>query len=581
MTAQVYQHTSWMPHRESPTSARGMVAAKMPQAAEVGARILADGGNAIDAAVATAFAIGVVEPWMNGLGGGGYMVVWLAEQQRSLVIDYSMTAPALATEDMFPLDPEFTSEKGFFGWPATEGNKHIHGPHSIAVPGTVAGLSLALKEFGTISLADAIAPAIELAEQGFPVTNYITYTIARDVAVLRKFPDTAKVFLDAHGDPPFSMEQVNPSIIKQPELAATLRALAENGPDAFYRGEIAEKIVAYMQDEGTVFTADDLANYEARIVEPNTMEYHGYTVFTNTGASGGTSLTQALTALNKVDTGTALERSPQQWHRMAAVFRQAFADRFTYLADPSQVDVPIETMLSDAYAEETAAAIGDRATSPRAADRDRMGVSHDLQPSVPEYMRDGSTTHFGVIDAAGNAVSGTQTLLALFGSRVTIPGTGMLMNNGMMWFDPEPGRPNSVAGGKKPLNNMAPALIVRDGTVVATIGASGGRKIMNCNAQQIMNIVDARASAQAAIDAPRIDCSSGQLVASSRIAESVREGLAELGYDVAVRHEGLLSGDFSSPMAISRAEDGTLDGGADPWYFPATCVSVEMVSHEE
>lgn len=580
MSSDIFKYTTWTPQRDAPTSKRGMVAAKMPQASEIGARVLARGGNAIDAAVATAFAVGVVEPWMNGIGGGGYMVIWLAEQQKCVVIDYHMVAPAAAAKDMFPLDESAEKELGFFGWPATKDNRHIHGPHSIAVPGTLAGLALALEEYGTISLAEALAPAIELAENGFPVNNYMTTMIAKDVSVLRQFPATAATFLNSEGDPLFSMEQANPTMIRQPELAATLRTIAEHGPDAFYRGEIGAKIAAYLQSEGTVFAAEDLANYAAKVVEPNTVEYHGHTVFTNAGGCGGTSMTQALMALNKLDTGDSVDRTSQQWHTMASVFRQAFADRFTYLADPERIDVPLSTMLSDAYAAETARAVGEKATPPTASTRDRMGVHHDLAASVPEYMRDGSTTHLGVIDAAGNAVSCTQTLLALFGSRVTVPGTGILMNNGMMWFDPEPGRPNSVAGGKKPLNNMAPALIVRDGTIVASVGASGGRKIMNCNAQQIMNIVDAGETAQGAIDAPRIDCSTTDLVVSSRMDPVVRQELAELGYQLGVRYEGLLTADFSSPMAIRRAEDGTLDGGADTWMYSATCVSVEMVDAE-
>lgn len=574
MTADVYAPTSWMPKRVSPVSKHGMVAAKMPQAARIGADILARGGNAVDAAVATAFAVGVCEPWMNGLGGGGFMVVWLAKEQRALVIDYHMRAPKRATPGMYPLVPAGSGEAGFFGWPVTEGNRHVMGPHSIAVPGTLAGLALALERFGTLTLAEVLEPAIRLAEEGFPVAWFMTTTIAKNLAPIRMFPDTAKTFLNANGDPPVTIEQTSPAVIRQPELARTLQLIAANGPDAFYKGEIARTIADYLQAEGTVFAADDLASYEARIVEPHAVEYHGHTVYTNAGGSGGTSLAQALTALNLVDSGSG-ERSVQQWHTMAHIFRQAFADRFSYLADPEFEDVPVDALLSQEHARRTLDSLGDHAKVPTPGDRAALGVKHTLGASVPDYMKDGSTTQLNVIDAEGNAVSITQTLLSLFGSKVTIPGTGVLMNNGMMWFDPEPGRPNSVAGGKQPLTNMAPALIVKDGTVVASLGASGGRKIMNCNAQQVMNIVDRNMDAQDAIDAPRIDCSTTNVLVSSREAASVGEALAELGYDVETRHEGLLTADFSSPMAIRRSADGTLDGGADPWYFPATVVGVE------
>ncbi len=457
MTAETYAATSWIPQRTSPISKHGMVAAKMPQAAQIGADILARGGNAVDAAVATAFAIGVCEPWMNGLGGGGYMVVWLAKEQRALVIDYHMRSPQGATPEMYPLVDPDSAEAGFFGWPVTEGNRHVMGPHSIAVPGTVAGLALALQEFGTMSLADVIAPAVELAEHGFPVAWFMTTTIAKAVASIRQYPETAKTFLRNDGDVPFTMEQADPAMIRQPELAETLRRIAVEGPDVFYTGEIGQKIVSYLQSEGTVFTADDLASYQATIVEALAVEYHGHTVYTIPGGTGGTSLAQALNALNMVDTSAG---SARDIHAVAHALRQAFADRFAYLADPEHSDVPIDALLSDEHARRTINSLGDRATTPTQGDRAALGVSHTLDASVPEYMKDGSTTHLGVIDAEGNAVSLTQTLLAAFGSRVTIPGTGVLMNNGMMWFDPEPGRANSVGGSKKPLTNMAPALVV-------------------------------------------------------------------------------------------------------------------------
>lgn len=575
MSTDIYASNSWMPQRVSPTSMRGMVAAKMPQAAQIGAEILSRGGNAVDAAVATAFAIGVCEPWMNGIGGGGYMVVWLAKEQRALLIDYAMQAPAAATETMYPMSDEASADVGFFGWPTTQGNRHVIGPHSIAVPGTLAGLSLALERFGTISLADALAPAIALAEDGFPVTWHTTQTLTKVQKTLRDYPETARILLRSDGDAPFSTEQANPSWIRQPELAATLRQIADGGPDVFYRGEIGAKMADYLSSQGTVFSSEDLANYQPRILEPNAVEYHGHTVYTTRGGSGGTSLTQALTALDLLDSGESDDRSAEQWHAMAHVFRQAFADRFTYLADPEFAEVPVDALLSAEYAQTTIAGIGNAATTPTAGSRDALGVKHQLDASVPEYMRDGSTTHLSVMDGEGNAVSITQTLLSLFGSFVTIPGTGILMNNGMMWFDPEPGRPNSIAGGKRPLSNMAPAVIVKDGTAIASVGASGGRKIMNCNAQLIMNIVDAGMTAQQAIDAPRIDCSTKEMIVSTRMPEHIQTSLAEMGYRLGLRHEALLTGDFSSPTAVRRAADGKLDGGADPWYMPATVIGAE------
>ncbi len=575
MTADVYAPTSWMPKRISPRSSKGMVAAKMPQAAQIGADILARGGNAVDAAVATAFAIGVCEPAMSGLGGGGYMMVWLAKEQRALLIDYAMKSPQAATANMYPLVDPDSAEAGFFGWPVTEGNRHVMGPHSIAVPGTLAGLSYALEKYGTMSLADVLEPAIALAENGFPVTWQFTYLVTKAVKAIRSQPETARTFLNADGDPPYTTEQASPAVIRQPELANTLRAIAAGGADVLYRGELGRTIAAYLQLEGVAFSMSDLESYDVRELQPATASYHGHTVYAPTNGSGGTSLIQAMKAMNMVETGSPQDRTADQWHNIASIFRQAFADRFTYLGDPDQVEVPLQALHSDEYARRTAEGIGARATVPAAAPRDVLGVHHQLQPSVPDYMKDGSTTHLSVIDGDGNAVSLTQTLLSLFGSFVTIPGTGMLMNNGMMWFDPEPGRPNSVGGGKRPLSNMAPVLIEKDGAIIASLGASGGRKIMNCNTQLVMNIIDGDLTAQEAIDTPRIDCSTSTVLASSRIPADVLEGLRGKGYTVDVRHEALLTGDFSSPVAVRRNADGTLDGGADPWYFAATVIGVE------
>ena len=575
MTAEIYAKTSWMPQRISPTSRRGMVAAKMPQAAQVGADILAAGGNAVDAAVATAFAMGVCEPAMSGLGGGGYMVIWLAKEQKALLIDYAMKSAQAATPDMFPmLDPD-SAGASLFGWPSTEGNHHVEGPRSIAVPGTLAGLALALEKYGTLSLAEVLQPAITIAEDGFPVTWQVTNLIAKALKSIRKQPETARIWLDDNGDAPFSSEQASPTLLKQPELATTLRKIAEGGPDVLYRGEIGQAIVAHLQSHGSVLTMSDFENYDVQELAPATINYRDHRIHTATNGSGGTSLSQALKAMDLVQPGSPARRTADQWHTIASIFRQAFADRFTYLGDPAQNDIPLDALKGEEHAQRTVDAIGERATTPTPAPKDVLGVTHDLDGSVPEYMKDGSTTHLSVIDGEGNAVAITQTLLALFGSFVTVPGTGMLMNNGMMWFDPEPGRPNSIGGGKRPLSNMAPVLIEKNGTVVASLGASGGRKIMNCNAQLVMNIVDSAMSAQEAIDAPRIDCSTRNLVASNRISADVLEGLAEKGYTVGIRHEGLLSGDFSSPVAVHRAADGTLNGGADPFYFGATVVGVE------
>lgn len=569
-----YAPTSWQPVRQPPVTDRGMVGAKMPQAAEAGAAVLRKGGNAIDAAIATAFAIGVCEPWMNGIGGGGFLVAWLARQQRSVVISYPMISAAAATPDMYPLAETGSGDAFLFGWPSTVDNAHVIGPRSVAVPGTVAGLALALERYGTMSLRDVLEPAIALAEDGFPVTWHTTLTIAKDLANIQKEPETARIYLNAAGNPPVTVEQHKPSIIRQTDLARTLRAIADDGPRAFYEGETARAIVSHLAENGSRITVEDFADYQAAEEEALTVDYHGHHVHTVGGGTGGTSLAQSLTMLNEVEGSDPRQRTTAQWHRMTQIFRQTFADRFAWLADPDHVDVPLEALLDPAYARECLESFpADRAITPAPGARSRLGVSHDMPGSVPEYIRDGSTTHLGVIDAEGNAVAITQTLLAAFGSRVVAPGTGVLLNNGMMWFDPEPERPNSVAGRKRPLSNMAPAIVTRDGMALASVGSSGGRRIQNANVQIIANIVDAGMTAQDAVNAPRIDTSTPALSASARIDTGILDELAAMGHPVSVRQEHLMTSDFASPVVLRRSSDGAIDGGADPWYFPATVVA--------
>lgn len=579
MTSSANQHptrSSWIPQRIPARGRGGMVGAKMPQAVDAGLAMLRKGGNAIDAAIATAFAVGVVEPPMNGLGGGGYLVAWLAREKRSIVIDFPMISAASATPDMFPLAPAGKGDGFLFGWPSTLEDANVIGYRSIAVPGTVAGLALTLERYGTLSLAEVIEPAIVLAEEGYPVTWQTTLYIAKDMENIRKFPATAATFLTPDGNPLKTSEQLNPAYIRQPDLARTLRKISDEGARTFYEGELARTIANHLSENGSSVTASDFAAYQAQEISGITIDYHGHQVHTVGGGTGGTSMGEALTILNEVDSGQPGGRTAQQLHTMTQIFRQAFADRFAYLADPDQIDIPQDALLDPAYAREHLASFDpERASTPQPGDRARLGVTHQMPASVPDYVKSGSTTHLGAIDAEGNAVALTQTLLALWGSRVTVPGTGVLMNNGMMWFDPEPGRPNSIGGSKKPLSNMAPTIITRDGEALASIGSSGGRRIQNCNAQIVMNMIDGGMSAQDAINTPRIDTSTTSLAISTRIDPAVREELAAMGHKVSPRDESLMTSDFASPVVIGRNPNGELDGGSDPWYYAATTAAVE------
>jgi gamma-glutamyltranspeptidase/glutathione hydrolase len=570
--------TEWHIGRLEARGRGGMVAAKTPGAAAAGAEVLRRGGNAVDAAVATAFVAGVVEPWMNGIGGGGYMVVQ-APDEAPAGVEYPMVAPAGATPDMFPLSGG-SSDDALFGWPAVVDNANLYGYRSVAVPGTVAGLALALERWGTISLAEALAPAIRWAEEGFPVYWHTTLTIGRDLATLSRFPATAAIFLDRDGNPPVTQEQSRPQLLPQADLARTLRRVASDGPRVLYDGPLGQTIADDLAAHGAPFTRADFADYEATIAPALSTTYGDTEVHTVGGGTGGTTLIESLNLLAQLDLRELGYHTPIALHRMAQAFRVAFADRFAWLADATQVEVPIDVLTSLDYARERVASFsadGLQAIPPIGAVR--VGVRHGLVSSVPQYvpgavapgqMTDGSTTHLSVIDRAGMAVSCTQTLLSLWGSRVTTPGTGVLLNNGMMWFDPEPGRPNSIGGGKRPLANMTPVVLSRDGRPWVSLGASGGRRIQNCNAQLVMNLVDWRLATQPAISAPRIDCSTPELLLSWRFPAETVDTLRSWGHRVGIRDERLFTGDFASPAAVRRTPDGIFDGGADPYYFPAT-----------
>lgn len=573
--------TEWQIGRLEAYGRGGMVAAKTPAATRAGVDVLRQGGNAVDAAVTTAFTAGVVEPWMNGIGGGGYMVVQEPDEAPA-VVEYPMVAPAGARPEMFPLAGAGIDDS-LFGWPAVQDSRNVVGYQSVAVPGTVAGLALALERWGTISLAEALAPAIRWAEGGFAVAWDTTLWIARDLATLRLFPATAATFLDADGNPPVTPDQLTPYLIRQADLARTLRRIASDGPRVMYEGEIGQAIADDLAANGAPFTRGDLAGYQARISPALSTSYGGAEVHTIGGGTGGTTLVESLIILSQFDQRAQGYHTPLSLHRMAQAFRIAFADRFAWLADASQIDVPVAVLTELAYAQERAADIRDDVLTPLpAGSAERVGVHHGLSTSAPSYvansvspgqMADGSTTHLSVMDRNGMAVSCTQTLLSLWGSRVTVPGTGVLLNNGMMWFDPEPGRPNSVAGGKTPLSNMAPAILAREGRPWAALGASGGRRIMNCNAQLIQNLTDWRLAAQPSISAPRIDCSTVDLLVSWRFPAETIKALQKMGHRVGVIDERLLEGDFASPTAVRLTLDSVFDGGADPYYYPATALA--------
>lgn len=527
----------------------GMIACLHPLAADAAVAILRDGGNAIDAAVVAGFVLGVVEPMMSGFGGGGILVAHLAGG-RTVVIEHAPQAPAAATPDMFELVGEGTA--GFYGWPSVKDDANIVGPRSIAVPGTVAGLALALERFGTLSLAQALAPAIRLAEEGFPLDWWTAATIAIDMKHLRRYPATAAIFLP-DGVPLPPHYEIYPSYLVQSDLAATLRELARGGAETFYRGELARRLTADLGPDA-LLTADDLAAYEPRVYEGAAAvigSYRGLSLYGPPYEGGAVTTAEILGLL---DRHPVPERpgSGDAYHLTVEAARRAFADRFAYLADHEQVDAPWATLRDPGYLAERAAGIDpERATL-------EVGAGHVTSPIA------GHTTHLTVVDGRRNAVALTQTLLDHFGSRVVAPGTGVVLNNGMMWFDPRPGRPNSVAGGKRALSAMSPLVLARDGRPVLAIGGSGGRRILTALAQVVGHVVDHGLGPQAAIQVPRVHCEAIDTLVDSTADPTAIADLERRGHRLKLMTESPVHVNFALPNAIAIGTDGLLRGGVDP-----------------
>jgi gamma-glutamyltranspeptidase/glutathione hydrolase len=357
-------------------------------------------------------------------------------------------------------------------------------------------------------------------------------------------------------------------IFKQPALANTLKQMAQEGAEAFYKGDIARHLAAYVTAQGGALTEKDLAEYQAEIEEPLAVPYGDHTLYTTGKATGGTTLAQAIKTLALAgDTSGNLE-DYQTWHKRIEALRLAFADRFLYLADPAFVNVPLEEMFSQAYLSGRAAQIGAKAL-PYPAPAGQIGKSGNAYgPKGAD-----STTHLVVIDENHNMVTITQTLLALFGSGVCEPNTGVLLNNGMMWFDPEPGKANSVQPGKRPLSNMSPVLAAKNGKPFFALGASGGRRIISAVAQVFLQLTEGgTSSAQDAVDAPRFDVSQPNLTTIEyRAGDKVLNELEGQGHKLQITEESVLSGNYAKPMVALITEDGTIKGGSERWHsgYPA------------
>ena len=544
----------------------GMVATKDVHATRAGVQMLEMGGNAVDAAVAACFAIGVVEPASSGIGGGGYLVYQVGD--KGGVVGFPMKGPLAARPDMYELSGE--TSVGSFGWAGVVGDENLDGPRSIAVPGAVAGLCEAHRLLGRLPLADVVAPAVSLARDGHSPGWHNMYSLGLSAARLFEFAELRSIFMPDGKLP--AGDLTSPALLRQPELADVLEAVGRDGPAAFYSGDIARAIASDIRANGGVVSEEDLAEYRPFVWDSGLeFAYSGHTVRVPPFACAGTTSAMTMRVLDDVDVRSMGHNTVGALHAYIWAARLAYADRYEYMADPAFVDVPWTGLVSDGYTDLRRGLIDERRLGaiepgdPWAFDDGTPGEK--MPASVPAL--DSGTTHLCAIDAEGNAVSLTNTLMGGFGSGFVPKGTGVVMNNGMMWFDPVPGRVNSIMPGKYPLNNMTPALVMGPDGVRMAVGASGGRRITNCVTQLISKVVDFGMGPQEAIDSPRVDCSLPVTSVDTRMPAEVVAELEGRGHRIYVIGDDHVQGGFAgfaSPVAIVRDENSGFRAGVDTFH---------------
>ncbi|MBA6245267.1 MULTISPECIES: gamma-glutamyltransferase [Psychrobacter] len=467
----------------------GMVATQEALASDIGLQILKDGGNAVDAGVAVGFALAVTLPRAGNIGGGGFMMIYDAKQGKTVALDYREKAPSSASRDMY-LDKEGN---------AVSDLSRYHGL-AVGVPGTVAGLLKALEEHGTMSREQVMAPAIALAENGIEVTAGLSESLTALSDRLQKWPSTKKVFFKPDGSAYQPGER-----LKQPELARSLKRIAVQGTDGFYKGETAQKLVKAVNEAGGSMSLQDLANYQAIAREPVKGDYRGYEIVSMPPpSSGGIHIVQILNILEGYPLKDYGQNSAQTIHLMAEAMQLAYADRAEYLGDADFIDVPASGLTSQAYADKLRTLIDPNKATPAAT----------IKANNPLPYESDQTTHFSIVDKDGNAIANTYTLNFSYGTGLVADGTGILLNNEMDDFSAKPGVPNgygllggdanAVEANKRPLSSMSPTLVFKDSKPYIVTGSPGGSRIITTVTQIISNVIDHDMNIAEATHAPRI-----------------------------------------------------------------------------
>lgn len=503
----IQQH--WQISKPAVRSGDGLVASQHYIGSDIGARILKQGGNAIDAAIACGLALGVVEPWMSGIGGGGYMTLYLAKTKEVKVIDFGMRAPLAAAASDYPLEGSGTNSSDAFNWPKVVGDTNIQGPLSVAVPGYIKGISLALSEFGTLSWQDVIEPACIEAEAGLAIDWFAAQKIAQWSRALNTFDETRRVYL-ADGLPPAADTEGYLKRLPLGKLGETYRTLQQEGPDSYYTGSLAASITKDLNNIGSRIDPEDLRTYEAAITTPLECTYRENNFYVSGPLTAGPSIIHALQTLEKSQSAQGSSPDPDAYLQYVESLRSAYQERLTNLGEGNS----------------------------------------------------GSTSHICAADSEGNVVSLTQTIMSPFGARIMLPGSGILMNNGMMWFDPRPGGPNSVVGGRRPLCNMCPSIMISPEQTVTAMGACGGRKIFPSVFQITAFLTDYQMSISDAVHQARVDVSGNDKVTVMDHADAeILQKLRNTYTDCVALPNGVNPSSFALPQVIARHADGTMEGG--------------------
>jgi gamma-glutamyltranspeptidase/glutathione hydrolase len=524
----------------------GMVVSVCPIASKIGVDILKQGGNAMDAAVAVGFALAVTWPSAGNIGGGGFMIVHDAHSGEDVAIDYREMAPAAAHRDMY-LDSNGQ----------LDADRSTRGHLAVGVPGTVGGLLLVLERYGALDRRTVLAPAIRLADEGFPVSYHLARSLKGGKGRLGDFPESKRIFLD---EGRFYQEG---DLLVQKDLAKMLRLIAARGREGFYDGEVARLVAEEMKTHGGAITADDMKNYRPKVREPVVGTYRGHTVVSMPPpSSGGTILIEMLNMIEPEDVASLGHNSSAGIHMLTEVMKRAFADRAEFMGDADFSPVPYRALITKSYARKRRVGI----------DAKRATPSKRIRNGKPQPAESEETTHFSVIDKDGNAVSNTYTLNSSYGSGVAVTGAGFLLNNQMDNFAAKVGSPNqygllqgeanAIEAGKRPLSSMSPTIVLQDSKVRLVAGTPGGPTIINTVFQVIVNVVDHQMTIQEAVDAPRVHhqwMPDRLRFERKGLVRDVRETLEAKGHDLEV----------SSPIGDAHAiyvdpKTGIRLGGADP-----------------